>query len=47
MALDKRRVQTAVIGHSDSELAVVLPMEAIEVDDFRTRHDGQTYWCGT
>ncbi|MFH8485316.1 hypothetical protein [Streptomyces longisporoflavus] len=47
MALDKRRVQTAVIGHSDSELPVVLPMEAIEVGDFRTRHDGQTYWCGT
>lgn len=46
MALDKRRVQTAVIGHADSELPVVLPMEAIELDDFRARHDGQTYWCG-
>ncbi|MGC9500905.1 hypothetical protein [Streptomyces sp. WG7] len=47
MALDKRRVQTAVIGNADSELPVVLPMEAIELDDFRTRHTGQTYWCGT
>ncbi|WPO76200.1 hypothetical protein [Streptomyces sp. KN37] len=47
MALDKRRVQTAVIGHADSELPVVLPMEAIELDDFRTRHAGQTFWCGT
>lgn len=46
MALDKRRVQTAVIGHADSELPVVLPMEAIELDDFRARHAGQTYWCG-
>ncbi|WP_455356923.1 hypothetical protein [Streptomyces sp. SYSU K217416] len=46
MALDKRRVQTAVIGHADSELPVVLPMEAIELDDFRARRAGQTYWCG-
>lgn len=46
MALDKRRVQTAVIGHADSEIPVVLPMEAIEVDDFRARHAGETYWCG-
>ncbi|MEE1931302.1 hypothetical protein V1J52_24550 [Streptomyces sp. TRM 70351] len=46
MALDKRRVQTAVIGHADSELPVVLPMEAIELDEFRARHAGQTFWCG-
>ncbi|MGY1503737.1 hypothetical protein ACW4TU_45500 (plasmid) [Streptomyces sp. QTS52] len=46
MALDRRRVQTAVIGHADSELPVVLPMEAIELDDFRAHHADQTYWCG-
>ncbi|WP_030775462.1 competence protein CoiA family protein [Streptomyces sp. NRRL F-2664] len=46
MALDRRRVQTAVIGHADSELPVVLPIEAIELDDFRARHTGETYWCG-
>lgn len=46
MALDRRRVQTAVIGNADSELPVVLPMEAIELDDFRAHHAGQTYWCG-
>lgn len=46
MALDRRRVQTAVIGQADSELPVVLPMEAIELDDFRAHHAGQTYWCG-
>lgn len=46
MALDKRRVQTAVIGHADSGLPVVLPIEAIELDGFRARHTDQTYWCG-
>lgn len=46
MALDRRRVQTAVIDNADSELPVVLPMEAIELDDFRAHHAGQTYWCG-
>ncbi|MGW7647097.1 hypothetical protein [Streptomyces bobili] len=39
-------MQTAVIGHADSELPVVLPMEAIELDDFRAHQAGQTYWCG-
>ncbi|WP_432066252.1 hypothetical protein [Streptomyces sp. C10-9-1] len=39
-------MQTAVIGHADSELPVVLPIEAIELDDFRARHAGETYWCG-
>ncbi len=46
MAMDKRRVQTAVIGHADSEIPVVLPMEAMELDFFRVRHDGHTFWCG-
>ncbi|MFI6063182.1 hypothetical protein [Streptomyces sp. NPDC051286] len=46
MALDRRRVQTAVIGHAESEDPVVLPMEAIELDSFRERHTGQSYWCG-
>ncbi|MFF3958432.1 hypothetical protein ACFYY1_35240 [Streptomyces sp. NPDC001890] len=46
MALDRRRVQTAVIGHAESEDPVVLPMEAIELDNFRERHTGQSYWCG-
>ncbi|MFE2498831.1 hypothetical protein [Streptomyces scopuliridis] len=46
MALDKRRVQTAVTGDADSESPVVLPMEAIELDQFRQVHAGVTYWCG-
>ncbi|MFJ2061374.1 hypothetical protein ACIOMM_36525 [Streptomyces sp. NPDC087908] len=47
MAMDKRRVQSAdsVIGHADSEIPVVLPMEAMELDFFRARHDGHTFWC--
>ncbi|MFJ5222817.1 hypothetical protein [Streptomyces sp. NPDC088400] len=47
MALDKRQVQTAVTGDADSESPVVLPMEAIELDQFRRVHVGVTYWCGT
>ncbi|MFE7332322.1 hypothetical protein ACFU8W_47225 [Streptomyces sp. NPDC057565] len=46
MALDRRRVQTAVIGYAESEDPVVLPMEAIGLDNFRERHTGQSYWCG-
>jgi competence protein CoiA-like protein len=46
MTLDKRRVQTAVIGDAESESPVVLPLEAIELDEFRHLHSGDTYWCG-
>lgn len=46
MALDKRRVQTAVTGAPDSESPVVLPLEAIELDEFRRLHADDTYWCG-
>ncbi|MFE6813534.1 hypothetical protein [Streptomyces sp. NPDC057675] len=46
MAMDKRRVQTAVIGHADSEIPVVLPMEAMEAGFFLARLDGHTFWCG-
>lgn len=35
MAVDKRRVRTAVVGHADPKLPLALPMEAIELDDFR------------
>lgn len=46
MAPDRRRVQTAVIGHAESEDPVVLPREATELDSFRERHSGQSYWSG-
>lgn len=43
---DSRRVQTAVLGDEHSELPIVLPMEAIEVDRFRQAHHEDTFWCG-
>ncbi|MFE4692167.1 hypothetical protein ACFRH6_19215 [Streptomyces sp. NPDC056749] len=46
MARDKRRVQTAVIGSPESELPVVLPLDAVELDAFRRQHPDDTYWCG-
>lgn len=46
MAPDRRRVQTAVIGHAESEDPVVLPREATELDSFRERHSGQSYSSG-
>lgn len=43
---DHRLVQTAVIGHKDSDLPVILPMEAHELDLWRRKHPEYTYWCG-
>ncbi|MFD6822775.1 hypothetical protein ACFWC5_20730 [Streptomyces sp. NPDC060085] len=31
----------------DSDEPLTLPLEAIELNDFRRRHDGDTFWCGT
>lgn len=39
-------IQTAVVGRADSEQPVMLPLEAIETDAFRRRHEGSTFWCG-
>ncbi|MGW1189288.1 zinc finger domain-containing protein [Streptomyces sp. NPDC002559] len=47
MRTDKRRIQTAVLGGADSDEPLMLPMEAIELDAFRRRHEGDTFWCGT
>ncbi|MGW0669807.1 zinc finger domain-containing protein [Streptomyces sp. NPDC002746] len=30
----------------DSDEPLMLPLEAIELDDFRRRHGGDTFWCG-
>lgn len=46
MVRDSRLVQTAVIGNENSDAPVVLPMQAIELDAFRRRHRGDTFWCG-
>ncbi|MGW1364945.1 zinc finger domain-containing protein [Streptomyces chartreusis] len=43
---DKRRIQTAVLGDAASEVPLLLPLEAIEVDAFRQEHAGDTFWCG-
>lgn len=43
---DTRLVQTAVIGDQQSDVAVMLPTEAIELDVFRRAHAHDTFWCG-
>ncbi|MER5914993.1 hypothetical protein ABT124_32155 [Streptomyces sp. NPDC001982] len=43
---DSRLVQTAVIGNEHSDVPVVLPIAAIELDAFRRRHRGDSFWCG-
>ncbi|GAB1331679.1 zinc finger domain-containing protein [Streptomyces sennicomposti] len=46
MLEDRRRIQTAVLGDAASEVPLLLPLEAIEVDAFRREHAGDTFWCG-
>lgn len=43
---DTRLVQTAVIGDEHSDVPIVLPTEAIELDGFRRSHAHDTFWCG-
>ena len=43
---DTRLVQTAVIGDEHSDVPIVLPPEAIELDAFRRAHARDTFWCG-
>jgi hypothetical protein len=46
VARDTRLVQTAVIGDEQSDVPIVLPTEAIELDVFRRAHTHDTFWCG-
>ncbi|RNG21618.1 competence protein CoiA family protein, partial [Streptomyces botrytidirepellens] len=46
MPRDQRLVQTAVIGSTESEIPVVLPMQAGEVTAFRRAHATDSFWCG-
>ncbi|MET7695155.1 hypothetical protein ABZT06_45900 [Streptomyces sp. NPDC005483] len=46
MVRDTRLVQTAVIGDEHSDVPIVLPTEAIELDGFRRVHAHDTFWCG-
>lgn len=43
---DRRQIQTAVLGSADSEEPLMLPLEAIELDACRHRHQLDTFWCG-
>jgi hypothetical protein len=43
---DRRQIQTAVLGSAESEDPLMLPLEAIELDAFRRRHEHDTFWCG-
>ncbi|MDX3077899.1 hypothetical protein [Streptomyces sp. MI02-7b] len=43
---DTRRIQTAVLGHKDSDEPLALPQDAFELDVFRHLYAGATYWCG-
>lgn len=43
---DHRLVQTAVIGHKNSDHPVILPMDEHELDVWRRAHPTYTYWCG-
>ncbi|MFG2785905.1 hypothetical protein ACGFY7_49845 [Streptomyces prunicolor] len=43
---DRRQIQTAVLGGAESEEPLMLPLEAIELDAFRRRHEHDTFWCG-
>ncbi|MFF4803430.1 hypothetical protein ACFY1U_34395 [Streptomyces sp. NPDC001351] len=43
---DRRQIQTAVLGGADWEEPLMLPLEAIERDAFRRRHEHDTFWCG-
>jgi len=35
-----------VLGGADSDEPLMLPLEAIEPDAFRRRHEHDTFWCG-
>jgi hypothetical protein len=43
---DTRRIQTAVLGHQESDEPLVLPLEAFELDVFRHLYREATFWCG-
>jgi hypothetical protein len=37
LPVDKRRIQTAMLGSAESDDPLLLPLEAIELDAFRRR----------
>ncbi len=45
--MDKRLIQTAVLGSPDSDEPVVCPEDPDELRVFRREHEKDTWWCGT
>lgn len=46
MALDTRRVQTAVLGSPDSDRPLSLPIDRKEAEAYLSRFRGQQFYCG-
>ncbi|MFP8963235.1 hypothetical protein ACLIYP_22180 [Streptomyces nanhaiensis] len=44
--MDRRLIQTAVLGSPESDEPVVCPEDAEELDRFRREHANDTWWCG-
>lgn len=45
--MDRRLIQTAVFGSSDSDEPALCPETVDELDAFRLEHENTTIWCGT
>ncbi|MET9396088.1 competence protein CoiA family protein [Kitasatospora sp. NPDC002965] len=44
--MDRRLIQTAVVGSADSDEPVICPEDPQELDAFRKENTGATWWCG-
>ncbi|MFF4331121.1 hypothetical protein ACFYZT_32025 [Streptomyces sp. NPDC001591] len=44
--MDRRLIQTAVLGSPDSDEPVVCPEDADDLRIFRREHENDTWWCG-
>jgi hypothetical protein len=47
LELDRRLVQTAVLGAAGSHDPVIMPMTRFEAKHFLDAHPGALFWCGT
>ncbi|MFE5560257.1 hypothetical protein [Streptomyces sp. NPDC056544] len=45
--MDRRLIQTAVFGSSDSDEPALCPETVEELDAFRLKYENTTIWCGT
>ncbi|MFI9276267.1 hypothetical protein ACIGXM_37190 [Kitasatospora sp. NPDC052896] len=44
--MDRRLIQTAVVGSPDSDEPAICPEDPQELTAFLKEHDGTTWWCG-